>query len=188
MWNATIIVTFFSPKGPLFNFLVLRQIGCWKIPKGPPVQFFDVLQQWMLRNAKGSLFQGARGPALAGTWRASSIVWVFREFDTSSILTLSCPFAILEPDAADLYHSRLVKRYIWPIIRFAEKAEDQNKRCHLFQHATSDLMNVNYIRSKLRLAEEVADVRILCFRSFSTDVLRFDFSRIKAFCEHKEPF
>ena len=38
-----------------------------------------------------------QGPALADPWRASSVVWVFREFDTLSFLTLSCPFAIFEP-------------------------------------------------------------------------------------------
>ena len=31
----------FSPKGPPFNVLeFFRQNGCWKIPKGPPFQFF----------------------------------------------------------------------------------------------------------------------------------------------------
>ena len=34
------------------------------------LHFFDVLQQWILKNAKGS------------PWRASSVVWVCREFDT----------------------------------------------------------------------------------------------------------
>ena len=67
--------------------------------KGTPFKFFDVLQQWKLKNAIGSPLL-----ALAGTWRASSVVWVFREFDTLftkfdtlSFLTFSCPFAIFEP-------------------------------------------------------------------------------------------
>ena len=34
------------------------------------LQFVDVLQQWMLKDTKGSL-----------TWRTSSVVWVFREFE-----------------------------------------------------------------------------------------------------------
>ena len=38
-----------------------------------------------------------QGPALVGPWRASSVVWVFCEFDTLSFLTLWSPFAIFEP-------------------------------------------------------------------------------------------
>ena len=40
-------------------------------------QFFDVLQQWMLKNAKGMLKN-------ALFYRASSVVWVFGEYDTLS--------------------------------------------------------------------------------------------------------
>ena len=64
-------------KNPSIFFWVLRQNGCWKIPKGKipfsffgivslflnffyspkvPLQFFDVLQQWMLKISKGSSF------------------------------------------------------------------------------------------------------------------------------------
>ena len=42
------------------------------------------------KNAKRSPFILRQGPALVGTWRASSVVWVFREFDTLRFLTLSC--------------------------------------------------------------------------------------------------
>ena len=52
------------------------------------------LKNEMLKNAKGSHLLARQGPALAGTRRASSVVWVFREFDTLSFLRLSCRFAI----------------------------------------------------------------------------------------------
>ena len=47
-----------------------------KNPKGSLLQFFDVLQQWML-NAKGSPFN-----ALGARTSTSSVVWVFRQFVT----------------------------------------------------------------------------------------------------------
>ena len=35
----------FFPKGSPFNcFAVFRQNGCWKIPKGPPFQFFGIVR------------------------------------------------------------------------------------------------------------------------------------------------
>ena len=56
-----------------------------------------------VKKCKRIPFLARQGPMLAGPWRASSIVWVFREFDTLfvsltlSFFTLSCPFAIFEP-------------------------------------------------------------------------------------------
>ena len=49
-------------------------------PKGPP-SIFDVLQQWMLKMRKGPPFS-APGARASEHLRASSIVWIFREFDT----------------------------------------------------------------------------------------------------------
>ena len=38
-----------------------------------------------------------QGFALASPWRASLVVRIFPEFDTSTFLALLCPFAIFEP-------------------------------------------------------------------------------------------
>ena len=49
----------FSRKGPLFNFFdILQQIGCLKIPKGPPFQFFGILRLFskICFSRKGPLF------------------------------------------------------------------------------------------------------------------------------------
>ena len=112
-----------SPKGPLQVFDVLRQNGCWKIPKGPlqffwhyetffrkivfspkgPLSIFDILHQWMLKNPKGPPFSAPEARASGhlarqfGRLGFSGVWYSFREFDTLSFLTLSCPFAIFEP-------------------------------------------------------------------------------------------
>ena len=114
----------FPQKVPLQFFDVLRQNGCWKMPKGPPFSFFGIVRFFF--SPKGPLFPfsffgivrlfseiffhrsifwcfatmdvkkceripllARQGPALAGTWCASSVVrlgfswvWYFEFFDT----------------------------------------------------------------------------------------------------------
>ena len=89
---------------PLSFFLTLSDFFSEKFSSQRALlQFFDVLQYWMFKNPKGYPLSARQGPAPEGTWRASSVVWVFHEFDTLfvslilSFLTFSCPFAIFEP-------------------------------------------------------------------------------------------
>ena len=82
---ATFFSIFFSTKGSPFNcFGVLKQNGCWKIPKGPPFQFFSALR----------LFK-------KNSWKVSnsSLLWRFEVI----LLFLSLRYG------ADLGRSRLVK-------------------------------------------------------------------------------
>ena len=64
------------PKGPPFSFFgIVRLFEKIFSPNFFHVQFFDVLQQWMLKMRKDPSFS------------ASSVVWIFREFDTLSFDT-----------------------------------------------------------------------------------------------------
>ena len=61
---------FFVSKGsPLQFFAVLRQNGCWKIPKGPPFQFFSALWDFFFENKKFSSLQFFNVLRLNGWWK-----------------------------------------------------------------------------------------------------------------------
>ena len=61
----------FSPKGPPCIFLnVLRQNGCWKIPNGPPFQFFSALWDFF-RKMKICFLQFFHVLRQNGCWKTS---------------------------------------------------------------------------------------------------------------------
>ena len=70
-------------KAPPFSFFgIVRLFFEKKSPKSGPPSIFWCFVTMDVKKCKRILLLARQGPVLAGTWRASSVVWVFREFDT----------------------------------------------------------------------------------------------------------
>ena len=92
-------------------------------------------------------FLARQGPALAGTWRAISVVWVFREFDTlfvSLILWVFWDFHVhllflSLRYGADLCRSRLVNFFSRPFSEIFEFLKNCPYDFHKILHSHSTL-------------------------------------------------